>query len=332
MTAVVLVTGGAGYVGSHACKALDQAGFRPVVFDNLATGHADAVKWGLLEEGSILDGERLDTVFARHRPALVMHFAAFSFVGESVVAPAKYYQNNVVGSLSLLDAMVRNGVNNIIFSSTCATYGIPDSLPISEYTPQQPINAYGNTKLAVERALVDYERAYGIKWTAMRYFNAAGCDPDGEIGELHTPETHAIPLAIQAALGIGPRFKVFGADYPTRDGTAIRDYVHVSDLATAHAKATGYMLAGGASQAFNLGTGRGTSVLEIINAVEKATGRRVPIDYVDRRDGDPPALLALADRASALLDWTPRFVDINETVATAASWFMRRHNAIVRDQ
>jgi UDP-arabinose 4-epimerase len=322
----VLVAGGAGYVGSHACKALHAAGYRPVVYDNLATGHADAVKWGVFEQGDILDGDRLDMVFAKHRPELVMHFAAFSFVGESVSDPARYYRNNVVGSISLLDAMVRKGVKNLIFSSTCATYGIPEALPIIETTPQQPINPYGHTKLVVERALADYERAYGLKWVSMRYFNAAGCDPDGELGELHLPETHAIPLAIQAALGTGPRFKVFGADYPTPDGSAIRDYIHVADLATAHVKAIPYLLNGGESQAFNLATGRGTSVIEILNAVAKATGRPVPADFTDRRPGDPPALLAVAEKAERLLGWSPRFTDINETVATAANWFMRQHN------
>jgi len=326
MTMRVLVTGGAGYIGSHTCKALAQAGHQPIVLDNLAYGNADAVKWGPFEQGDILDGACLDAVMRQYRPDLVMHFAAFAYVGESVSDPAKYYRNNVVGSLSLLDAMVRNAVGKIIFSSTCATYGEPDDLPIHEDTPQKPINPYGFTKLAVEHALADYGRAYGLKWAAMRYFNAAGCDPDGELGEEHEPETHAIPLAIMAALGTGPRFKVFGSDYDTADGTAIRDYIHVSDLAAAHALGADYLDRGGESGAFNLSTGRGVSVLDIVNAAARATGRPVPTDIVGRRVGDPPALYAVAEKANRLLGWTPAFLDIDETVATAARWFVRRHN------
>ncbi|MGE0280417.1 MAG: UDP-glucose 4-epimerase GalE [Rhizobiaceae bacterium] len=322
----ILVTGGAGYIGSHTCKALARAGHEPIVFDNLTNGSVDAVKWGPFEQGDILDGGRLDAVMRRHRPDLVMHFAAFAYVGESVNDPAKYYANNVVGSLSLLDAMRRNDVGQIIFSSTCATYGIPDRLPIGEDTPQNPINPYGFSKLAVERALADYGRAYGLKWAAMRYFNAAGCDPDGDLGEEHDPETHAIPLAIMAAFGTGPRFRVFGTDYETPDGTAVRDYIHVSDLASAHAVGVEYLASGGESQAFNLSTGNGVSVSDIIKAAERATGRTVPVDLVGRRAGDPPVLYAVAEKADRLLGWRPAFVDIDETVATAARWFMRRHN------
>ena len=326
----ILVTGGAGYIGSHTCKALARAGHEPIVFDNLVYGHADAVQWGPLEQGDLLDAGRLDQLFATHRPDLVMHFAAYAYVGESVSDPAKYYRNNVTGSLSLLDAMVRNGVDKIIFSSTCATYGVPERLPIDESTPQNPINPYGFTKLAVERALADYGRAYAIKWAAMRYFNAAGSDPDGDLGEEHDPETHAIPLAIQAALGNGPTFRVFGTDYDTPDGSAVRDYIHVSDLAAAHAKAADYLAAGGESQAFNLSTGQGVSVLQLLQAVERATGRSVPADLVARREGDPPVLFARAERAERVLGWTPRFKDIDETVGTAAAWFMRRHNEPAR--
>lgn len=318
-----LVVGGAGYVGSHACKALAQAGYEPVVYDNLVFGHAETVKWGPLEVGDIRDENRLDAVFKQYCPSVVMHFAAFAYVGESVIDPSKYYNNNVVGSVSLLDSMRRNGVGKIIFSSTCATYGVPLTLPINEETPQLPINPYGYSKLVIEHALADYERAYGLKWAAMRYFNAAGCDPDGEIGECHDPETHAIPLAIAAALGTGPRFQVFGTDYDTPDGTAIRDYVHVTDLASAHVNAIDYLDGENPSQAFNLATGRGTSVMELINAVEKSTGRRVPIDLSQRRPGDPPVLFADAERAMTVLQWSPEFLDINDTVATAARWFMR---------
>ena len=234
------------------------------------------------------------------------------------------------GSLCLLDAMMRNGTDKFIFSSTCATYGIPETLPIREETEQRPINPYGFTKLAVERALADYERAYGLKWAAMRYFNAAGCDPDGELGEDHDPETHAIPLAIMAALGSGPRFKVFGTDYETADGTAVRDYIHVSDLADAHARAAVYLRDGGDSRAFNLSTGRGVSVLDLVKSVERATGRPVPTELADRRAGDPPVLYAVADRAAELLGWKPRFTNIDDTVSTAAAWYQRRHNEPAR--
>ncbi|NMA98070.1 MAG: UDP-glucose 4-epimerase GalE [Phyllobacteriaceae bacterium] len=319
----VLVVGGAGYVGSHAAKALAQAGYEPVVYDNLVFGHRDAVKWGPFEEGDIRDGERLDAVMQAYRPDVVMHFAAFAYVGESVTDPAKYYNNNVLGTLSLLDAMRRNDIGRIIFSSTCATYGVPEHLPISEETPQSPINPYGYTKLVIEHALADYERAYGLKWAAMRYFNAAGCDPDGELGERHDPETHAIPLAIAAALGTGPRFKIFGTDYDTPDGSAVRDYIHVSDLASAHVAAIPYLESDAPSGAFNLATGRGTSVFELLTAVERATGKKVPADFSPRRAGDPPVLYAVAEKANRLLGWSPRFIDINETVATAAAWFMR---------
>jgi UDP-arabinose 4-epimerase len=322
----VLVAGGAGYIGSHTCKALAKAGYEPIVYDNMVFGHADAVKWGALEEGDLLDGDRLDEVMKRYQPQVVMHFAAFAYVGESVSDPAKYYRNNVSGSISLMDAMMRNGIDKIVFSSTCATYGVPETLPISEASPQAPINPYGYTKLVVERALADYEHAYGLKWAAMRYFNAAGCDPEGELGEEHDPETHVIPLAIQAALGKGPRFKVFGTDYATPDGTAIRDYIHVADLASAHVKAIPHLVAGGKSQAYNLATGRGTSVLDILRAVEKATGRPVPTDMVGRRAGDPPSLYAVAERARDVLGWEPEFVDLDEIVGSAARWFMRQHN------
>jgi UDP-glucose-4-epimerase GalE len=322
----VLVTGGAGYIGSHACKALAQAGHEPIVYDNLVFGHRAAVKWGPLEEGDVLDGNRLDDVMRRHKPDAVVHFAAFAYVGESVQEPSKYYRNNVAGSISLLDAMKRNGVEKIVFSSTCATYGMPQSLPISEETPQNPINPYGFTKLAIEHALVDYGRAYGLQWVALRYFNAAGCDPDGELGEDHDPETHVIPLAIKAALGSGDQLSVFGTDYDTPDGTAVRDYIHVSDLASAHVKSLDYLNAGHESRAFNLATGHGTSVQQIIDAVEAVTDREVPRKYGPRRAGDPPALYASGEAARKTLGWEPEFVDIQRTVKTAADWFMRQHN------
>ncbi|MCW3481137.1 UDP-glucose 4-epimerase GalE [Neisseriaceae bacterium JH1-16] len=319
----VLVTGGAGYIGSHTCKALALAGHEPVVFDNLSTGHADAVCWGPLHVGDLLDEAALDTVFAACRPNVVLHFAALAYVGESVTAPSRYFRVNVLGTLALLDAMLRYEVPHIVLSSSCATYGIPAELPISESTPQQPVNPYGFTKLVAERMLADYERAYGLRWAALRYFNAAGADPDGELGERHDPETHAIPLAIGAALGCAPPFSVMGRDYPTADGSAVRDYVHVADLADAHVLAMQYLAAGGVSSAFNLATGHGSSVLEVIRAVEAVTGQPVPVRDAPRRPGDPPALYAQADRAAQLLDWRPRYTEIETMVATAVNWQRR---------
>jgi len=319
----VLVTGGAGFIGSHACKALAMAGHEPIVFDNLSTGHADAVKWGPLVVGDIRDAEALDSALSAHRPDLVMHFAALAYVGESVADPAHYYGVNVAGTLSLLEAMRRHGVDAIVFSSSCATYGTPEVLPICESTPQRPINPYGFTKLAAERMLQDFERAYGLRWVALRYFNAAGADPDGELGEDHDPETHLVPLAIQSALGLRPPLQVFGTDYPTPDGSAVRDYVHVSDLAHAHVLAAGHLVSGGASGAFNLATGSGVSVLEIAAAVAEAVGRPVPLVMATRREGDPPALYATGGLARQVLGWDPRHLALEDVVATAARWFQR---------
>jgi UDP-arabinose 4-epimerase len=322
----VLVTGGAGFIGSHVCKALSQAGYEPIVFDNLVYGNRDAVKWGPLVEGDILNTSDLDRAFDHHRPQAVMHFAAFAYVGESVTDPLKYYRNNINGTVSLLEAMKRHDVQSIVFSSTCATYGIPDTLPITEATPQRPINPYGYTKLVIEQALVDCARAHGLRYAALRYFNAAGADPDGEIGEKHDPETHALPLAILAALGKGKPFQVFGTDYETPDGTAVRDYIHVSDLASAHVLALRHLAAGGESGAFNLATGQGISVKQLIAAVEAASGRTVPVQYAPRRAGDPPALYASAEKARTVLGWTPRFTEITSCVATAVRWFERHSN------
>ncbi|RXV67740.1 UDP-glucose 4-epimerase GalE [Burkholderia stabilis] len=319
----VLVTGGAGYIGSHTCKALAQAGHEPVAYDNLSTGHRDAVQWGPLVAADILDRDALSNALAAHRPDVVIHFAALAYVGESVLVPERYYTVNVTGTCTLLSAMRAAGVGRIVMSSSCATYGVPDVLPISERTPQQPINPYGFTKYAMERMAADFERAYGLKWVALRYFNAAGADPDGAIGESHEPETHALPLAIRAALGTGSAFKVMGTDYPTPDGSAIRDYVHVSDLADAHLKATTYLCGGGHSVALNLGTGQGTSVLDALRAVEAVTGRRVPTVMAARRPGDPPALYADATKAALVLGWRPRFTAIEPMVEHAAAWFQR---------
>jgi UDP-arabinose 4-epimerase len=326
MSGTVLVTGGAGYVGSHAAKALARAGYRPVTLDNLSRGFAHAVRWGPLEQGDVLDRAFLDAVIKRHRPAGVLHFAALAYVGESVTDPARYYRNNVVGSLTLLEAMRDHGLSRIVFSSTCATYGVPVRLPLAEDHPQAPINPYGATKLMVERMLADLDAAHGLRSVALRYFNAAGADPDGEIGENHDPETHLIPLAIGAALGTGPQLKIFGTDYPTADGTCIRDYIHVTDLAAAHVAALRHLEAGGASAALNLGTGSGLSVREIVTEVARQVGRPVPADEVARRPGDPPELVADPTRARQLLGWTPRCSDVASVISTAYAWAARQHN------
>ncbi|HEX6117940.1 MAG TPA: UDP-glucose 4-epimerase GalE [Dongiaceae bacterium] len=320
----ILVTGGAGYVGSHACKAIAEAGHQPIVYDNLSRGHRSLVRWGAFEPGDLADRVRLREVITRHRPDGVMHFAALAYVGESVEQPALYYENNVLGSLSLLEAIRESGPNIVVFSSTCATYGVPTRLPIDEDHPQNPVNPYGVSKLIVERMLHDYGAAYGLRSVSLRYFNAAGADPGGEIGEMHEPETHAIPLAVLAALGRTPAFQVYGKDYPTADGSAVRDYIHVADLASAHVRAFEYLSDGGESTSINLGTGLGTSVLEVIGAVERVAGRPVPVVHRSRRPGDPHALVADARRAGAVLGWRPSYVDIGEIVATAWRWHSSR--------
>ncbi|TCK35382.1 UDP-arabinose 4-epimerase [Paraburkholderia sp. BL8N3] len=323
-----LVTGGAGYIGSHTCKMLARAGHTPIVFDNLSTGHADAVKWGPLCVGDLLDAGALDAAFETHQPDIVIHFAALAYVGVSMQDPASYYRVNVGGTQSLLDAMRHHDVARIVLSSSCATYGIPAVLPITEDTPQHPVNPYGFTKLITERMAADYERAYGLRWIALRYFNAAGADPEGELGERHDPETHAIPLAIGAALGTGSAFKVMGTDYPTPDGSAVRDYVHINDLADAHLRAMTHLLQGGDSGAFNLATGRGTSVLELLDAVRAATGKPVNAMRAPRRAGDPPALYAQADKAQRVLGWKPQYMDIGPMVETAAKWFIETDSPV----
>ncbi|HEX2255998.1 MAG TPA: UDP-glucose 4-epimerase GalE [Afifellaceae bacterium] len=316
----ILVTGGAGYVGSHACKALAAAGYEPVVYDNLSQGHRWAVKWGPLVVGDIADGALLRRTLRRFDIGAVMHFAAHAYVGESMAAPRKYFANNVAGTLSLLDAMLDCGVSRLVFSSSCATYGLPRELPIAEDHPQQPVSPYGASKLMVENMLGWYGQAYGLAHVSLRYFNAAGTDEAGEIGEAHHPETHLIPLAIAAAQGRIARLTVFGTDYDTPDGTAIRDYVHVADLADAHVKALDGLLGGMASCAFNLGTGRGHSIREVVSAVEAVAGRRIPTEDCDRRPGDPPALVASAERAASALGWRPRRSDLTTIVETAWRW------------
>lgn len=316
----VAVTGGAGYIGSHAAKALAQAGHEPIVLDNLSTGHREAVRWGPLHEVDIRDRAALGAAFAAIRPVGVMHFAALAYVGDSMRNPLAYYETNVAGTLSLLAAMRETGCSTIVFSSSCATYGIPDRLPITEATPQHPTNPYGETKLACERVLHWAGLAHDLRWMALRYFNAAGADPDGEIGEAHEPEPHLIPLALRAAAGTGAPLRVMGTDYPTPDGTAMRDYVHVSDLASAHVLALEYLAGGGASQAVNLGTGAPKSVLDVIRTVEAVTGRAVPYAMADRRPGDPPELWADASLARSLLGWHPRYPSIDQMVETAWAW------------
>jgi UDP-glucose-4-epimerase GalE len=331
-TGPVLVTGGAGYIGSHAAKALARAGYAVVVFDNLVAGHREAVRFGDLVVGDITNREAVRDALRRYRVTGVMHFAAYLDVGESVREPARYYRNNVTGALTVLEAMALEGVSSFVFSSTCATYGEPQETPIDESHPQRPINAYGESKLAVERALPHFERAHGIRSVVLRYFNAAGADPDGELGEDHSPEIHLIPRAIEAALG-GPGLKVFGDDYPTPDGTCLRDYVHVSDLADAHVKALQALDASGRSRVYNLGTGRPHSVREVISSVERVTGRPVPWTLAPRRDGDPAVLFAAAQLAQRELRWTPGLAELDRIVDTAWAWHRRHpHGYDAKDQ
>jgi UDP-arabinose 4-epimerase len=316
----VLVTGGAGFIGSHTCKALRNAGFLPVSYDDLSRGNTVAVKWGELVIGDIADGRLLRDTLIRHRPVAVVHFAAFAYVGESTEKPGLYYRNNVVGTLALLEAMRECGVRYLVFSSSCAVYGVPPVVPIQEQTPLNPVNPYGATKMICERMLGDCAEAFPLKWIALRYFNASGSDPDGEIGECHVPETHVIPLLLDAAAGRRDAFTVFGSDYPTPDGTCIRDYIHVSDLADAHVLALQALLRGGESEAINVGTGRGWSVLELVEVARKITRRDIPILFGPRRPGDPPALVSDPRRARERLAWSPRYPDIAEHISHAWAW------------
>lgn len=316
----VLVTGGAGYIGSHVCKSLAEAGWTPVAFDNLSNGHAWSVRWGPLEVGDIRDRDRLRAVIRAYRPEGVLHFAGRIEVGESLQAPFDFYDVNVAGTLSLLGVMAEAGIAALVFSSTAATYGILDHVPASEVHPQAPINPYGRSKLMAERVIADMGAATGLKWTCLRYFNAAGADPDGEIGEAHRTETHLIPLAIEAARGQRAAFSVFGMDYPTPDGSCIRDFIHVADLARAHVLALQRLLDGGASAAFNLGTGTGASILDVLRCLETVSGVAVPTEIRDRRAGDPPALVGDPARAVEALTWTPRRSDLTSILADAWTW------------
>jgi len=319
----ILVTGGAGYVGAHACKALAARGYLPVAYDNMVYGHREAVKWGPLEIGDIADHAALDAAIEKYRPQAVMHFAAFTYVGESVTDPGKYYRNNVAGTLSLLEAMRDHRIDRLVFSSTAATYGKPDSVPITEGAVKAPINPYGQSKWTAEQMIADFCAAHGLRAAALRYFNAAGADPDGEVGELHEPEAHLIPLAMQAVTGDGPPMTLFGDDYPTPDGTCIRDYIHVADLADAHLRAFDWLDGNSGAHAFNLGTGRGVSVRQVLDAVERVAGKPVPHSIGPRRAGDPAELFSDPSKANRELGWTPKISDLDTIVATAWAWHRR---------
>lgn len=322
----ILVTGGAGYIGSHTCKALAAQGYTPVVYDNLSEGHAEFVRWGPLVEGELRDEDCLRATFTRFRPAAVIHFAALGYVGESMKDPQAYYENNVAGSLSLLDAMRKEGCNRLVFSSTCAVYGEPAALPISKQTATAPISPYGHSKLMVEQAIADCGRAFGLNSVALRYFNAAGADASGEIGERHIPETHLIPNALMAALDESAVLNVYGNDYPTTDGTCIRDFIHVSDLAEGHINALQYSEEIPGNHVFNLGSGKGVSISELIYEVERQTGRQVKVNWCPRRPGDPPALVADIEATVEVLGWQPENSSLAEIVRTAASWAMAESN------
>ncbi len=316
----ILVTGGAGYIGSHTCKVLAHQGHTVIVYDNLSTGHRELVRWGDFVHGDILDTQRLRSCIRQHKIEGIIHFAASAYVGESVVDPGKYFRNNVCGTLSILDAMRDEGAPHIVVSGTCAVYGSPEKMPITEDTPTNPINPYGASKLFMERMLADYEKAHGIKWMSLRYFNAAGCDPEGETGEWHEPETHLIPRALMAAMGQIPALEIFGDDYPTPDGTCIRDYVHVTDLADAHAKAIRYIEQQGVSQTLNLGTGKAFSIGDVIRVAENVTSRPVPRVISARRNGDPATLVADASNATRTLAWQAQYANIDVIISTAWSW------------
>ena len=320
----ILVCGGAGYIGSHINKQLNKEGYETVVFDNLVYGHKEAVKWGELIVGDLKNISDINAVFDKYDIDAVFHFAAYAYVGESVDDPEKYYYNNVANTLNLLNAMKAHGCNKIIFSSTCATYGEPERVPITEDMPQNPINPYGATKLMVERIFKDYNRAYGLQFVVLRYFNAAGADPDSEIGESHDLETHIIPLVLDAASGLRPDIKVFGTDYDTEDGSCIRDYIHVTDLATAHLLALHHLENGKPSDFFNLGNEKGTSVLEVVESVRRVTGREFTVTITDRRPGDPAKLVGASSKAKTILGWKPKYEDIDTIVSHAWKWHEKK--------
>jgi len=324
----ILVTGGAGYIGSHSVLTLQKAGYEVIVLDNLVYGHQDLIDEVLkvkLIVGSTCDRPLLREVFANHQIDAVMHFAAYAYVGESVTQPAKYYENNLVGTLTLLEAMLEADVKTFVFSSTCATYGVPDSVPITEDQSQNPINPYGATKLMVERILQDFSHAYDFRSVCLRYFNAAGADPEGNLGEDHNPETHLIPLVLQTALGQRESVSVFGTDYDTPDGTCIRDYIHVLDIAQAHILALKYLLNDGATDVFNLGNASGFSVKEVIETARKITGKEIKAEFGDRRPGDPPALVGSGAKAQKILGWQPAYSNLDDIISHAWQWHQKRH-------
>lgn len=324
----ILVTGGAGYIGSHTVKALIKAGYQVIIFDNLVYGHRDLVKNVLgvkLIVGDIKDLALLNQVFAEHFIDAVIHFAAYAYVGESVHNPAKYYSNNVLGTFTLLEAMRSASVDKIVFSSSCATYGVPNVIPIPEDHPQKPINPYGKSKLIVEGLLADFAHAYDLKSVCFRYFNAAGADPDGLLGEDHQPETHLIPLVLLTALGVRDAIAIFGTDYPTLDGTCIRDYIHVADIAQAHVLGLNYLFQKQESQIFNLGNCNGFSVREIIETARKVTGEKIKVIECDRRPGDPPILVGSSEKARRILNWQPKYANIEQIIAHAWQWHLQRH-------
>lgn len=316
----ILVCGGAGYIGSHINKQLNKEGYHTIVFDNLVYGHREAVKWGTFIQGELKNQEEIDAVFEQYEIDAVFHFAAYAYVGESVTEPEKYYDNNLTCTLNLLRSMKKYGCKKIIFSRTCATYGEPESVPITEDMPQNPINPYGMTKLMVERIFKDYHSAYGLQFVVLRYFNAAGADPEGEIGESHNPETHIIPLVLDAASGKREDIKVFGTDYETPDGSCVRDYIHVTDLATAHLLALHHLEEGKKSDFFNLGNERGTSVLEVIDSVKRVTGKEFIVTLSKRREGDPAKLVGSSEKAKRVLGWKPQYADIDTIVEHAWKW------------
>ena len=316
----ILVIGGAGYIGSYMCKYLAKHGYNPIVFDNLIYGHRQTVKWGPFIKGSMSDSNLLREIFEKYQIVAVMHFAAFCYVGESVTEPAKYYRNNVSDTINLLQIMIEKKISNFIFSSTCATYGEPVEIPITENHPQNPINPYGKSKLMVEQILDDFRNAYGLQSVSLRYFNAAGADPEGELGEDHRPETHIIPLVLQTPLGQRETINIFGDDYQTKDGTCIRDYIHIADLAQAHLLALERLLNGFDGERYNLGNGDGYSVKEVIEVARQVTGKQIPLKIVERRPGDPAVLIGSSEKIVNELGWKPQFADLNTIIETAWKW------------
>lgn len=327
----ILVTGGAGYIGSHAVLSLRDAGYEVVILDNLVYGHRDLVDTVLkveFIEGNIEDRTLLDQIFKTRKFDAVMHFAAYAYVGESVGQPAKYYRNNVAGTLTLLEAMCDADIKKFVFSSTCATYGVPEQIPVVENQPKRPINPYGKSKLMVEDILDDFDHAYGLRSVRFRYFNAAGADPQGRLGEDHTPETHLIPIALLTAMGKRQSLSIFGTDYDTPDGTCIRDYIHVTDLAQAHILGLEYLLNGGSTEVFNLGNAQGFSIQEVIEAARVVTGLPIPVTFGDRRPGDPPILVGSGEKAQRILGWQPQYADLKTILTHAWQWHQKRHENI----